>query len=197
MNNEITAELTCSINEIKDILENKEFKIVDKYSMDDIYYVPENINICKLPKIKIINSCILLRNIKQYQKDEFVNSYNIIKMTYKHKDIAPNGDIISQDKTECNITDIESGKSFLKAIGYKELMNIKENTVVYENNKLKIAVKQIDNGDNLLEIETNKHYNSVDKLKQEIKKLNIPIDESNFFVKKAERKLKKILGDLK
>ena len=46
--------------------------------------------------------------------------------------LAMHGVIIKQRKVDCDIKDVDSGKKFMKAIGYKEIMNIKENDVVYE-----------------------------------------------------------------
>jgi adenylate cyclase class IV len=196
VSNEITVKLKCSINEIKNILENKGFKLVDKFYLDDTYYISKDINITKLSIREILNSYIIIRNIKQYEPSEFINSYNIIKITYKNKNIASNGDIISQEKYDCEIKNIDQGKNILNAIGYKELMNIKENDVVYCKDGLEIAVKDIENGDNLIEVETTENNNELDttdKLKQKISTLNIPIDESDFFVKKAEIELKKMM----
>lgn len=76
-------------------------------------------------------------------------------------------------------------------------MTIKEKDIVYGKEEFNIAVKSLLDGDNLIEIETvddNKELDTVKKLKQKIRELDIPIDESDFFVKKAEIKLKKILG---
>ena len=76
-------------------------------------------------------------------------------------------------------------------------MDIKENSIVYGKDEIKIAIKDVENDDNLIEIETienNDKYDTTEKLKLMIRELNIPIDESDFFVKKAENKLKKILG---
>lgn len=191
--NEITVKMNCSIKEMINILEDKGFEIIDKYSMDDIYYIPENINIHELSVTEILNSCILLRNIQQYESKQFINSHNITKITYKNKNIASNGDIISQEKYDCEIKDLQQGKELLKAIKYKELMNIIEKTKVYQKEGLEISIKDIINGENLIEIELNEKFDSIDKLKQKINELNIPIDKSNFFVKKAEIELKKVL----
>ena len=83
----------------------------------------------------------------------------------------------------------------LTALGYKELFTIKEETITYYNNRINVDIKSVEDGDILLELETNKELDTIDKLKQEIKNLDIPIDESDFFVKKAERKLKDLLGE--
>lgn len=197
MSNEITVKLKCSIEEMYNILENKGFKIVDKYFLDDTYYISKDLDITKLSPREVLNHYILIRKIKQYEPSNFTSSYDIIKMTYKNKDIAPNGDIISQEKVDCEIKNLEQGKSFIKAIEYKEIMSIRESSLVYGKNELEIAIKDIENGDNLIEVETvenNEQLDTVNKLKQMIRELEIPIDESDFFVKKAERELKKILG---
>ena len=103
MSNEITVKLKCSISEIKNILKNKDFKIVDKYQMEDTYYISKYIDINKLSPKEILKSYVLIRNIKQYEPKKFIKHYNVIKLTYKYKDIAQNGDIISQEKKECEI----------------------------------------------------------------------------------------------
>lgn len=198
MNNEITVRLNCSIKEIQNILKNKGFELSDKFSVSDTYYIPKNIEINKLSIDSILNSCILIRDIDQYDTN-FINSYKITKITYKHKNIAQNGDIINQEKYDCEIKNITEGKNLLDAIGYKRLMNIREKTVVYSKDGIKIEIKDVKNGDNLIEIETletNEAINTIEKLKQKIEELDIPIDKSNFFVKKAENELKKMLGDL-
>ena len=195
MSNEITVKLKCSINEIKNILKNKEFEIVDKYEMEDTYYISKDIN--KLSPKEILKSYILIRNIKQYEPKQFIKYYNVIKLTYKCKNIAQNGEIISQNKKECEIKNLKDGNDFLIAIGYKKLMKIRENDIVYGKEDLKIAIKTLEDGNILLEVETienNNSLNTVDKLKQKIIELDLPIDKSDFFVKKAEIKLKKILG---
>ena len=197
MSNEITVRLICSMNEMCSILENKGFKIVDKYSLDDTYYISKQLDETKLSPREVLNHYILVRKITQYRGLNFNDSYNIIKITYKNKNFSSDGEILSQDKVDCEITEIEDGKKLLKALGYKAIMDIKENSIVYGKDEIKIAIKDVENDDNLIEIETienNEKYDTTEKLKLMIRELNIPIDESDFFVKKAENKLKKILG---
>lgn len=197
MSNEITVKLKCSINEIKNILKNKDFEIVDKYEMEDTYYISKDININKLSPKEILKSYILIRNIKQYEPKQFIKYYNLIKLTYKCKNIAQNGEIISQNKKECEIKNLQDGNDFLISIGYRKLMKIREDDIVYGKEDLNIAIKTLEDGNILLEVETienNNSLNTIDKLKQKIIELDLPIDKSDFFVKKAEIKLKKILG---
>lgn len=196
MSNEITVRISCSIQEMYDILESKGFSIVDKYFLEDMYYIQNDIDIKKQPIREILKKYILIRNITQFIPDDFVNSYNLIKLTFKDKKIESDGTIISQNKKDCQIQNIEQGKEFIEALGYTELMTIKEKAVVYGKGELKLAIKEIEDSDNLIEIETvegNPELDTTEKLKEKINELQIPINTNDYFVKKAEIKLKKII----
>ena len=196
MSNEITVRITCSLQEMYNILQNKGFKITDKYNLEDTYYIKEDIDIKKQPIKEIFNKYILIRNITQFRPDNFVDSYNILKMTLKIKNIESDGTITNQCKKDCQIYDMGQGKAFLTDLGYKNSMTIKEKAIVYEKDGLKLAIKEIENGDNLIEIETEKdnpELNSIDKLKEKISELQIPVDTNDYFIKKAEIELKKFL----
>ena len=83
----------------------------------------------------------------------------------------------------------------LQAIGYKKIMNIKEDDIVYEKDGFELAIKDIKNGEKLIEIETeaNEELNTIDKLISKVDEIDIPIYKDNYFVKKAEIELNKIL----
>lgn len=192
MNNEITLKITSDLKDFYNILENKGFKIVDRFSLDDIYFIPKDTDINKLNPRQILDHYILIRNITQYMPNE----YKVIKMTYKEKNIADTGEIIDQKNIDCEIKNIQDGKNILNAIGYKKIMNIKENDIVYGKDGFEIAVKDILNGENLIEIETVKNnieLDTIEKLKAKLNELQLPIDTNDYFVKKAEIELKKVL----
>lgn len=192
MNNEITLKITSDLKDFYNILENKGFKIVDRFSLDDIYFIPKDTDINKLSPRQILDHYILIRNITQYMPNE----YKVIKMTYKEKNIADTGEIIDQKNIDCEIKNIQNGENILNAIGYKKIMNIKENDIVYGKDGFEIAVKDILNGENLIEIETVKNnieLDTIEKLKAKLNELQLPIDTNDYFVKKAEIELKKVL----
>lgn len=192
MNNEITLKITSDLKDFYNILENKGFKIVDRFSLDDIYFIPKDTDINKLNPRQILDHYILIRNITQYMPNE----YKVIKMTYKEKNIADTGEIIDQKNIDCEIKNIQNGENILNAIGYKKIMNIKENDIVYGKDGFEIAVKDILNGENLIEIETVKNnieLDTIEKLKAKLNELQLPIDTNDYFVKKAEIELKKVL----
>ena len=194
MSNEITVKLKCNITEIEQILKDKNFTITKYYLLDDTYYIPQNIDVNALSVREILNKAILLRNIEEHFEGMQIKKY--IKLTCKKKKFAENGDIIYQSKSECEVTNIEEARNFIESIGYKKIMNIKENGTIFTNGELEINLKDIINGDQLIEVETNKNnkkFDTIDKLKEEIDKLKIPIDTSDYFVKKAEIELEKVL----
>ena len=55
MSNEITVRITCSLQEMYNILQNKGFKITDKYNLEDTYYIKEDIDINNQLKRYLIN----------------------------------------------------------------------------------------------------------------------------------------------
>ena len=53
-------------------------------------------------------------------------------------------------------------------------MNIKENDTEYRKNGFQLAIKDIINGDKLIEIEENEKYDTIEKIIKELEKQNIP-----------------------
>lgn len=193
MGNEITVKLKCTIEEINNILANKGFKIVEKFILDDTYYVPKNLDLKNMKHREILSKAILLREIT-----ELMPLKKEIKLTLKNKKIDKNGNILEQSKVDCEIISAKSGKKFLEALGYNKLMNILEFDTVYAKENFQFAVKDIKDGEKLIEVETvenNKELDTIEKIKQKINALNIPIDidTNDYFIKKAEIELKKIL----
>lgn len=196
MSNEITVRLKCTVKEICDILEKKGFSIIDKYFLEDFYYIKEDINIKELTIREILKEYILIRNVTQFIPNEFIDSYKEVSLTFKRKNISSDGTIISQEKKDCQIKDKIQGEQFLNAIGYKELMIIREKAVEYEKDGLQITIKDVENNEKLIEVETvdeNNELDTIEKLIQKINKLEIPIYTDDYFVKKAEIELEKIL----
>lgn len=191
-NNEITVKSIVSKEELISILIQKGFTSGRTFSLDDYYFVPSNLDIKNSSTREIISKCIIIRNI-------FDDNMFKKKITYKIKEFNDNGDILSQKAINCDIYDIEQAKLLLEAIGYKQIMNIKEDNIIYFKDDLELAIKDIKNGDILIEIETkpNSNFDTIYKLKNAITDLEIPIVPNEFFIKKAEIELNKILIQIK
>lgn len=64
--NEITMKINCEVNELCTILENKGFKVVDKFKMNDIFMIPNTLKdrIKDLTSREILKNAILIRDIE-------------------------------------------------------------------------------------------------------------------------------------
>ena len=188
--NEITVKIKGSITEFYKIVEEKGFRIIDEFSMDDTYFVPISLDIKNLTTREILSKAILVRNIYDKTSKEIKK-----KITFKIKDFDKEGNILSQEAISCDVLNTDDAMNLLQSIGYKKIMNIKEDDIVYEKDGFELAIKDIKNGEKLIEIETedNEELNTIDKLISKIDKIDIPIYKDNYFVKKAEIELNKIL----
>lgn len=189
-NNEITLKIKCELNEFYEIMKKKGFKVIDKFRLDDTYFIPKDLKLNKTNIRYILSKAVLVRDITDEISDEKTKL-----ITFKIKEFDENGKILNQESVNCKIYDIEDAKKLLKAIGYKEIMNIIEDDVVYEKEGFEIAIKDIKNGDKLIEIETtdNEELDTIEKLIKKVNELEIPIYTDNYFVKKAEVELEKII----
>ena len=145
--NEITVKIKCGLNEFYKIIEEKGFKVVDKFSMDDTYFIPETLNLNKMKTREILSKAVLVRDIRRQMPNRIIK-----QITFKIKNFDEYGNILSQESVNCDILETEDAKKLLKAIGYKEIMNIKEDDIVYEKDGFQLAIKDIKDGDNLIEI---------------------------------------------
>lgn len=120
---------------------------------------------------------------------------NELRTILEKKGFNNNGDILNQQAINCDIFNIDEAVNLFEAIEYYKIMNIVENDIVYGKDDVEIAIKDINNGDKLIEVETvanNNKINTIEKIKKQIIDLEIPIDATNFFVKKAEIEFEQI-----
>lgn len=191
-NDEITVRISTSIDELYKTLQDRGYSIVNRFTMDDTYFIPKDLDISKMKTRDILSKAVLTR----YIVDNIPNDKIYQMITYKKKDIAKDGTIIGQESINCYVLDTFQAKKLITSIGYIEIMNIKEKDIVYEKDEIQLCVKDIKNGDKLVEVETkyNKKYNTVDKIKNKLIEENLPIDLKDCYIKKAEIELNKILN---
>jgi len=186
--NEITVRVTCSGGQLSEDLLKKGFNQDRTFSMDDYYLVPSNLDINNLSTREIISKAIIIRRFTEGNGKDFS------KITFKKKDINDAGEILSQTAFNCSIESVSEAINLFKALGYMEIMNIKEDDVVFVKGDAELAVKFVEGSDILIEFETCDAYETIDDLKTAINSFNIQIDSSDYFVKKAEVVLNKTLG---
>ena len=181
METEITVLVKVDYNTLKKELEKSSFQLIEEYELKDDYMISNDVNLTNLSKLEILQKCILVRDIVGIKKE----------LLYKYKKYAPNGDIIEQGKVECPVTDINKAIEFMKSINYKKLFKIYDKCVVFANEETELIVQLVNDKYIFIEMESecehiNRKYNSIDELKEDLNKYNLSIDNSNYFVKKAE-----------
>ena len=186
--NEITIRIVCSKEELIKHLEGKGLKKGRKFRLDDHYLIPKTLKLEELTAREILSKAVIVRNIENDGK--IVN-----KITFKKKNINEKGEIVSQTATSCEVIDYTEGIRLFEELGYYEIMNIIEDDIIYYNDKIELAIKDIYNGDLLIETETNNNIKTIEELKEIIERLEIPFEKENYFVKKAEETLDKILKE--
>ena len=184
--NEITIKVTCSKEQLIKHLAEKGFSEGRKFTLDDYYLIPKNLKLDELTTREILSKAVIIRYI--------VDDGQIIqKITFKKKNINSNGEILRQKAINCDVLDYKAGINLFNELGYYEIMNLKESDVIYYKDKLELAIKFIENSSTLIEIETDENFETIGELKKLVVNLEIPIEKDNFFVKKAENELNKIL----
>jgi|GEM_PF-793592 hypothetical protein len=178
--NEITVQVTCNYEELHSLLIKQGFKIIEKYTIIDEYLISKDYDLKNKNYLDILKECVIVRYIENTLKE----------LLYKYKEYSNNGDILKQAKVSCKVNDIKEASNFMKTIGYKELIHIQNNSVVYTNDKIELAVQLVNDKYIFIELEDkseylNKTYSSIEEMKEEINLYNLPIVKDKYFAKKA------------
>lgn len=190
-NNELTLRIKGEMEQFRNNLKLKGYKEIEHFILYDTFLIPEMLEIGELDTRKIISKAVIIRKVEDITHNEIRRD-----ALYKVKKFDDNGEIVEQKSTKLKVNDCHEAENFFKAIGYKKIMNITEKDFVYEKNGMRLATKDVENGDNMIEIETqegNNKCDTIDKLKKWLIDENIDLDYSDFFVKKAEVELNKVL----
>lgn len=185
---EITVKVKNTLQEVDRILTKEGFKIIRKSRVEDEYLCPSSI-IDKMTKkniIKTLSFSVLVRYLNTYK-----NEYK--KITYKEKIYDNSGKVISEEKTNISIDNIDNAIKLFTKLKFKHLVSVKYDVIVYSNNKYEFAFQNVENLGLLLEFENNKDFSNetIEKIKLEkekmlniIKNYNLSIEE-DYDIKKA------------
>lgn len=178
--NEITVQVTCNYEELHSLLIKQGFKIIEKYTIIDEYLISKDYDLKNKNSLDILKECVIVRYIENTLKE----------LLYKYKEYSNNGDIIKQAKVSCKVNDIKEASNFMKTIGYKELIHIQNNSVVYTNDKIEFAVQLVNDKYIFIELEERSEhvktvFSNIEDMKKVIDSLNIPMVKKNYFAKKA------------
>lgn len=191
---EITVKVNNTLDEVDEILISKGFKLIRKSRVEDEYVCPNDINVNRENILKVLSSSVLIRYLKT-QDGEFK------KITYKDKKYDKNDMVISEEKINVSINDIQSAHKLFKKINFKNLVDVKYDVIVYSNNDYEFAFQNVEGLGLLLEFENENDFEGVSdeaianekqKMYEIIKNYGIKV-ENNYDIKKAyELVMKKI-----
>lgn len=178
--NEITVKVNTTYDKLHNILLENNFIKKEEYTVKDTYMINKEIDITKLNDLEVLKQCILVRDVVDIEKS----------LVYKNKEYDSEGNIIKQSKIKCPILDIDKGIKFMEEINYIKLFNIIDKCIVYVNNDNELVVELVNDKYVLIELESNpeyinKKYTCCLDMINELNSYNLPIDKTNYFVKKA------------
>ncbi|MEE0014758.1 MAG: hypothetical protein UE699_03585 [Bacilli bacterium] len=183
---EITVKVNNTLDEVDKILISKGFKLIRKSRVEDEYVCPNDINVNRENILKVLSSSVLIRYLKT-QDGEFK------KITYKDKKYDKNDMVISEEKINVSINDIQSAHKLFKKINFKNLVDVKYDVIVYSNNDYEFAFQNVEGLGLLLEFENENDFEGVSdeaianekqKMYEIIKNYGIKV-ENNYDIKKA------------
>ena len=187
---EITTRVKDSLENIDKILKNKNFEIIRKSQIEDVYLSNFKNNLTDNNINDILSKSVLVRYL-----DENGNIYK--KITYKDKRYV-NNVLQYEEKINISIDNTQNAIKLFEKIGFEKLVTVKYDCIVYSNKKLELAFQNVENLGLLLEYENKNDFNNAtlevinnEKLNmlQEIQTLGINVsDETD--IRKAYELLK-------
>lgn len=189
METEITVLVKTSYEKLKEELLNKGFELKEEYEVNDDYLIDSRLNLSSMSNLDILKNCILVRDVVGIEKE----------LLYKYKEYDDNGDIIKQGKVKCPVIDTKKAIDFMMAINYKRLFSIYDKCIVFANDRTQLVVQLVNDKYIFIEMESNgefidREYTNIEEMKEDLLSYNLPIDNSNFFIKKAEIMLNNVLN---
>lgn len=186
---EITVLVKTSYEKLKEELLNKGFELKEEYEVNDDYLIDSRLNLSNMSNLDILKNCVLVRDVVGIEKE----------LLYKYKEYDDSGDIIKQGKVKCPVIDTKKAIDFMMSINYKRLFSIYDKCIVFANDRTQLVVQLVNDEYIFIEMESDgefidREYTNIEEMKEDLLSYNLPIDNSNFFIKKAEIMLNKVLN---
>ena len=183
---EITTRVNNTLEEIDNILTNQEFKIIRTSRIEDKYLKNKDIKVNKSNILDVLKKCVLIRYLCVNKSDVFK------KITYKNK-VYQNDVVISEEKININIDDINEARKLFEAINFELLTEVNYDAIVYSNGEIELCFQNVENLGILLEYENVNDFegksneeilNEKNNMLNELRMLKLNITDE-FDVKKA------------
>lgn len=189
---EVTTRVNESLKDVEKKLKEQGFEFIRKSRIEDIYMTQKLDNLRKDNIIDILKNSVLIRYLLVNNKDVFK------KITYKNK-VYKDDVVISEEKINVNIDDIEKAEKLFDVLGFKKLVEVKYDVIVYKKDNIELAFQDVEKLGLLLEYENEKDFEGYsdgqilqekNKMLESIRSFNIDIT-NEFDVKKAYELIEK------
>lgn len=167
--NKLVVKLKWTLDETKVNFVNEGLPLLESFTSKDIYLVKNNVEVSKQNKSGILKDAIILKEI------DGNNGNNLL---------------CCNDK-KCLVVDVDSTLSVLASMGYKQLFCIDEECLEYFSDGSHVFIEYEPDLGLFLKIDNDKSFEENIKW---LKDMNIAYYENDFFVKKDELMLNKIVG---
>ena len=191
---EVTVKVNSSLDEVDNILKKQGFRIIRTSRVEDKYMSNKFEQLTKVNILDILKNCVLIRFLNINNKETFK------RITYKDK-VYKDKTVISEEKINIIIDDIEQAEKLFAKLGFKKIVEVNYDVIVYEKDGVELAFQNVENLGLLLEYEKSNDYTGYsnediirekEKMLEEIRKLKISI-ENDYDVKKAYELIKQKL----
>lgn len=188
---EICVKASVPFKEIINDMLEKGFHVQEEFQLNDIYMVPKDKEISLKEADKLLSNYVLVR--------ETVGKR--IMLTLKNKEINSKGEIVKQSSIKCQITNVDDGYKFMKELGYKKMLEIKDHNILLSNGKNEIYVQDVEGLGAYVEMEqknlllTNNNGDNIEEMINILNSYDLKIDKSNYFAKKSYDMLEKVIDN--
>lgn len=148
---EITTYVNNTLDDVDDILKKQGFKIIRKSRIEDIYKTLIYKELNENTILDVLSKSVLIRYLRVNDKDEFK------KLTYKNK-IYDNNTVISEEKINVSIDDVNKANKLLELLGLKTIVNVNYDVVVYSNDIIELCFQNVEGLGLLLEYENTNDF---------------------------------------
>lgn len=178
---EICVRSLVGFEELKAKMMDMGFKVQEDFQLNDIYMIENDREISMDVADDILSNYVLVR--------ETVGKR--IMLVLKNKKINENGEIVSQRSVKCQISNKDEGYNFMLNLGYKKFLELNDHNVLLTNGKNEIYIQDVSDLGVYLEMEQknllldNNNGDTLEEMIDNLKQYNLPIDDGDFFAKKA------------
>jgi len=140
---EITLQIFNSLEETTKILKEQGFKETKNFIMDDHYFTSLT-DVKNKPYSEIIKNSILLRNF---------STSNQHVLIYKNKEFDSAGNVVCEEKINCEVENIYFVKKILKLANFNNFVNLNTHIQVFNRENVGFAIQDVKNLGLFIEIE--------------------------------------------